>query len=276
MQKFICKTLLFFLPILPINLIYAQQAGQDLFKKACFACHTIGEGVRVGPDLANVLDRYNQEWLVKFIQSSQELIKSGDSTAIAIFERNNKLIMPDQPFNKSEIESIISYITLNSPNNNSPNSRTPNEIFDESSVTLVNISRGKDLFEGITKFKNGGASCITCHNVNMPAVFSGGSLAKDLTDVFSRMGVNGVDGIIRNPPFPAMISSFSENPLTDQEVKDILAFLNNVDKWNRTKEYTGNNNIVLIFGAIIGLNIMFALLLFKWNQVKKISVNSFR
>lgn len=276
MQKFNCKTLLPFLLILPINLNYAQQIGQDLFNKACFACHTIGEGVRVGPDLANILDRRNQEWLIKFIQSSQELIKSGDSTAIAIFESNNKLIMPDQPFKKSEIESIISYITLNSPNNNIPNLRTPNEIFNESAVTLINISRGKDLFEGITKFKNGGVSCITCHNVNMPAVFSGGSLAKDLTDVFSRLGVNGVDGIIRNPPFPAMISSFSENPLTDQEVKDILAFLNSVDKWNRTNEYSVNNNIVFIFGAIIGVNILFALLLFMWNRVKKISVNSFR
>ena len=56
-------------------------------------------------------------------------------------------------------------------------------------------------------------------------MFNGGLLAKDLTTAFSRLSAAGVDGILRNPPFPAMVNAFSSTPLTDHEVKDILAFL---------------------------------------------------
>ncbi|MBL1213889.1 MAG: c-type cytochrome [Ignavibacteriae bacterium] len=275
MKCFVQKTALLFL-LISFNLTSAQSTGQDIFSKTCFACHTIGEGKRVGPDLANVHQRRNEEWLIKFIQSSNSLIESGDSLAIAVFEENNKILMPDQPLTELEAKAVIDYISSNSPDPNNPNTKTPKQIFDPTSITQADIDRGKNLFEGTEKFENGGASCISCHAVEMPGVFNGGMLAKDITMVFSRMGAAGVDAIIRTPPFPAMINSFGENPLTDKEVKDLLAFLYDADQWNQTKKYSGNNDIVLIFAVILGLNFVFVLFLFKWNRVKKNSVNSFR
>ncbi|MCF8242111.1 MAG: cytochrome c [Melioribacteraceae bacterium] len=262
--------------IIVFSPLIAQGGGEKIFFEKCTACHTIGEGKRVGPDLANVHQRREQNWIVKFIQSSQSLIKSGDSLAAAVFEENNKVIMPDQPLNESEIKSVIEYISTNSPDPNNPNIRTPKQIFDPTAITQADIDRGKKLFEGTVKFENGGAPCIVCHNVQLPGMLTGGTLAKDLTVSFTRLSPAGVDGIIRNPPFPAMVNSFANKPLADQEVKDLLAFLYYSDDWNLYQNFSGNGNIIFLAVSIFGLNIVFLFFLWRWRKVKKHSVNFFR
>ena len=44
----------------------------------------------IGPALAGVNDKYSQEWLIKWIKNSAELIASGDPDAVAIWEEYNK------------------------------------------------------------------------------------------------------------------------------------------------------------------------------------------
>lgn len=273
MKRELSVLILFFL--IP-SIISSQPDGQKIFLEKCTACHTIGEGKRVGPDLANVHQRRDRGWLLKFIQSSQTLINSGDSLAAVVYEENNKVIMPDQPLNESEIKSVIDYIAINSPDPNNPNIKTPKQIFDPTSITQSDIDRGTKLFEGTAKFENGGVPCIVCHNVQLPGVFNGGTLAKDLSMAFTRLSPSGVDGIIRNPPFPAMANSFADKPLTDQEVKDLLAFLYHSDDWNLYQNYSGSGDIIFLAVSIFGLNIVFLLFLLKWRRVKKYSVNSFR
>ncbi|MDP2702657.1 MAG: c-type cytochrome [Candidatus Rokubacteria bacterium] len=41
--------------------------GQALFHEECVACHTIGQGDRVGPDLAGVTARRDRAWLEAWI-----------------------------------------------------------------------------------------------------------------------------------------------------------------------------------------------------------------
>lgn len=257
-------------------ILNAQNVGEKIFNEKCTACHTIGDGKRVGPDLANVQSRRKEDWLIKFIQSSQNLIKSGDKDAQAVFAENNNIQMPDQPLSENEVKEVLNYISLNSPDPANPNKKTPSQIFNVASLTQSDIDRGRKLFEGETKFQNGGAPCITCHNVQLPGVFTGGMLAKDLSVAFTRLGPAGIDGIIRNPPFPAMIYSFGNKPLTDQEVKDLLAFLYHSDNWNLTQNYTGGGEIYFLIISLFGINMIFLLLLVKYKRVKKNSVNSFR
>ncbi|MBS1750042.1 MAG: cytochrome c, partial [Bacteroidetes bacterium] len=57
--------------------VVAQQTGEAVFKETCVACHTIGQGKLVGPDLANIQNRHSEVWLINFIKSSQTVIKSG-------------------------------------------------------------------------------------------------------------------------------------------------------------------------------------------------------
>jgi len=42
---------------------WAQDAGEQVFNTTCFACHTIGGGRLIGPDLAGVHEKRSQEWL---------------------------------------------------------------------------------------------------------------------------------------------------------------------------------------------------------------------
>lgn len=257
------------------SVVQTQPSGEKLFSQVCNACHTIGEGKRVGPDLANVNSRRSESWLLKFIKSSQTLIKEGDSTAVAVFNENNKVEMPDQPLGDLEIKAILDYIALNSPDPNNPNVKTPKQIFDASSVTDLYVERGKELFEGTQKFANGAAPCIICHNVQLPGTFSGGIVAKDLSVAFTRLGAAGVDAIIRNPPYPAMINNFGDKPLTDEEVKYLLSYLYYADNWNLSKNYESNNEAYFVIIIIVLFNIVLSIMFFFWQRVKKISVNSF-
>ncbi len=77
---------LFTLVGLLIFILGNANEGQDLFKLTCAACHTVGKGKLVGPDLQNISEKRSQDWLVSFIKSSGTMIKSGDADAVAIFE----------------------------------------------------------------------------------------------------------------------------------------------------------------------------------------------
>ncbi|MCZ7603184.1 MAG: cytochrome c [Melioribacteraceae bacterium] len=274
MRKFI---LLFaVVSIVFLHNIIAQSPGEKLFFEKCTACHTVGEGKRIGPDLAGITERRDTEWLIKFIQSSQSLINSGDSLANAVYRENNKILMPDQPLNRSETEAVLSYISINSPDPNDPNKKSPKDIFNASLVSNVDVDKGKNLFEGKTQFANGGVPCLACHNVSLPNVTGGGLLAKDLTKAFSRLSAAGVDGIIRNPPFPAMTNSYSQKPLTDDEIKSLLAFLYDADKKGVNQSLAGAYDINLLILLIFGINLAFLLLLIYWRRVKKYSVHPSR
>lgn len=251
----------------------AQNNRELVFSRNCITCHTVGKGKLIGPDLANVQSRRTEDWIIKFVQSSQSVIKSGDSTAIAVFDQHNKVIMPDQNLDNNQIKSIIDYIAANSPDANNPNKKIPAQIFSAASITASDIERGKNIFEGTTKLTNNGPACISCHNIDNPNVFNGGILAKDLTAVFSRLSATGVDGILRNPPFPAMINGFGLTPLTDQEIKDLLAFLYYADGKGEAHLSPLQTQFDLMIGIILGLNIALVVFLLMWQRVKKYSVN---
>ncbi|MBW2212504.1 MAG: c-type cytochrome [Deltaproteobacteria bacterium] len=53
------------------------KTGEEIFQSGCNACHTIGGGRLVGPDLLGVSERRTEEWLVKFVQHSQAMVEAG-------------------------------------------------------------------------------------------------------------------------------------------------------------------------------------------------------
>jgi cytochrome c2 len=95
--------------LLSMTISYAQNGGQ-LFLTTCGACHSIGKGKLVGPDLKGVQDRHSEEWILKWVKGSQGLVKSGDKDAMKLFADNNQVIMPDQPLKDNEIKSVLAYI----------------------------------------------------------------------------------------------------------------------------------------------------------------------
>ncbi len=88
--------------------------GERLYKANCTACHTIGKGKLVGPDLAGINTKRPEKWLISFIKSSQTMIKSGDPVAVKLFNEYNKIPMPDQNLTDAQIKNILAYIKSHS------------------------------------------------------------------------------------------------------------------------------------------------------------------
>jgi mono/diheme cytochrome c family protein len=106
----------FFLAIFFIlsNSLHAQsvEEGEKLYKANCVSCHQMDKKV-IGPALRGVNDKYSQEWLLKWIKNSAELIASGDPDAIAIYEEYNKSPMTAFTYlSDEEVLSILEYIEV--------------------------------------------------------------------------------------------------------------------------------------------------------------------
>lgn len=98
--------LLFLFPIISIS----QTAEDEANYAQCKACHTIGGGKLVGPDLKGISDKRDEAWLIKFIQNSTELIQSGDAEAIKVFEENFKIPMPAHDLSDDQVRGILLFI----------------------------------------------------------------------------------------------------------------------------------------------------------------------
>lgn len=84
--------------------------GKTVFQSRCASCHNVNK-IMVGPALAGVYERHEMEWIVKFVQSSQGLVKSGDKEATALFAKYNNIPMPDHTDLSAEsIKSVVAYI----------------------------------------------------------------------------------------------------------------------------------------------------------------------
>ncbi|MEL6811666.1 MAG: c-type cytochrome [Bacteroidota bacterium] len=83
--------------------------GEAIFKANCASCHNLYKK-RTGPALYGVGDKYDRDWLYKWIRNSAELIASGDAQAVAIYEEYNKSPMTAFPgLEDAAIDDIIAY-----------------------------------------------------------------------------------------------------------------------------------------------------------------------
>ena len=95
--------------ILAENSFSQAPDGAQLFQ-ACKACHNIGTGRLIGPDLYGVTKRRDKEWLHRFIKNSQDVVKSGDEYAVKLFEAHNKIPMPPFAYSDEQIDAVLNYI----------------------------------------------------------------------------------------------------------------------------------------------------------------------
>ncbi len=260
---------------LSISSLSHANSGQDLFQQKCMPCHTIGQGIRVGPDLSKVLERKEKTWIMSFVKSSQSIVKSGDVYANDLFKKFNMMIMPDFPLTDAEISSIIEYIGSSS-NTSSKTTAIDNTISElDAKMKLSSkedIEAGQKLFTGDTQFLNGQTPCITCHNVNYKDVMGGGNFAKDLTSAYTRLKGAGLHSILSSPPFPAMKQAFNGQSLEEDETIKLLAFLYDADKQS-VYNYKSEIRIFLLLGGLAGAFSLIALANLFWFHRKRGSVN---
>jgi len=268
-----------------MNVAPAQASGETDFTTYCGACHSIGQGRLVGPDLAGVHDRRSQDWLERFVKSSQSLIKSGDAQAVAIAAEFNNMIMPDAIISEAQIKDVLSYIqgagsgavaagateAAGGETAAAPAVETVPEPV-AAPLSEADIKLGRELFEGSQRLENGGPACNACHHVLHDAVMGGGILAKELTKAFSRMGVPGLKAIIGSAPYPVMQAAYEDKALTEEEVAGLVTFLQYADaeEYNQLPRDYGMG---LFLTGIVGAAILFILFGIVWRGRKTGSVN---
>jgi len=267
-----------FVIVFLVNSLQAQD-GEQLFQQ-CKACHTIGQGKLLGPDLLDISQKRDAAWVKNFIESSQSMIKGGDPDAIALFEEFNKLMMIDYPLPDADIDAIVKYIDSFS----TPDAEDDVEASAVDSLAAVekenylahidtdkNKARGKALFEGSRNFKNGGASCISCHHVNVEEGAQGGLLAKDLTQSFSKIGgLAGIKGMIDFPAYPAMKDAYAKAPITEDESVQLQVFLMRADKESSMEPSSVTGYLKQ---GIIGMVVLLVIISLVWLRRKRRSVN---
>ncbi len=89
------------------------KTGKEIFKGNCGACHRLTDEKMIGPGLKGINEKYDQEWILKWIKNSGELIASGDSAAVAIYEEYNEMAMPSyDQYSDEELTSLLEYIDV--------------------------------------------------------------------------------------------------------------------------------------------------------------------
>ncbi len=88
--------------------------GQYLFATRCSACHTIGHGDKIGPDLAGVTKIRSREWLVRFISTPDQVLKENDPVAAALFNQYKQVNMPNLRLAPEDVATLISFLEAQS------------------------------------------------------------------------------------------------------------------------------------------------------------------
>lgn len=235
-----------------------QDVGQGggIFDQKCRACHTIGGGRLVGPDLEGVIDNRDTEWLRSFIQNPGGMIAQGDPIATQLLEEYN-IQMPSLGLTDEEIGSVLAFLGESSAEGDSPA-----EIPTSGSAQI-----GANIFTGQVRLQNGGSACLACHTVDGATAFGGGSLGPNLTHVLDRYGDTGLAASLQTLPFPTMQGIFAERPLTPEEQADLYAYFEQV---NGQAAPGFLSSPIWFWGAgVLGIVLLFGVMAIFWPRQRQ-------
>jgi protein SCO1 len=88
----------------------AFDLGEYTFASRCSACHTIGGGDQIGPDLKEVTTSRDRAWLARFIVEPDKVAAEGDPIALSLREKYTQVQMPNLRLTGQEAAAIIDYL----------------------------------------------------------------------------------------------------------------------------------------------------------------------
>jgi mono/diheme cytochrome c family protein len=94
----------------PIEHGKAAETGQEIFQSTCTACHTIGKGKLVGPDLAGVTSRREESWLKRQIKEPDRLLAENDPIAMQLLQEANNVPMVPLGLSDADVAAVIAYL----------------------------------------------------------------------------------------------------------------------------------------------------------------------
>jgi mono/diheme cytochrome c family protein len=191
------RTLLF-LPVssLMIGLLSPQAAlsaqankGEPIYQQKCVACHTIGAGRLVGPDLKGVNAKRDHDWLVRWIVEPDKMLAEGDALAKQISQEYNNIPMPNLGVTNAKAEDILAYIEAKSAGASEPAPESSDEASAASTQSDPSAASTQEKRESALSSEKGveiyQKICSACHTIG-----KGNLTGPDLKGVTSRRDPN--------------------------------------------------------------------------------------
>lgn len=198
--------------------LQTPDEGKSLYAQKCAACHTIGGGDLVGPDLQGVVGKRDRAWLTRWLIEPDKMLAEGDPLATTQLKQYKNVPMPNLALTPAQAAALIAYMETATPAAAAAAPVAP-------AVARPGDPRvGKNLFTGVSPFANGGPACLACHGAAGTGALGGGALGPDLTLAFTKYGDAGLGSVLASLPFPTMNPIYGTRLLTAQERADLKAF----------------------------------------------------
>ena len=89
--------------------------GEYLFHTRCAACHSLGQGDGVGPDLAGVTQQRERVWLERWLKEPEKMLAEGDPIALALRTRYKEVGMPNLHLSARDVAALLAYLETHRP-----------------------------------------------------------------------------------------------------------------------------------------------------------------
>lgn len=255
--------------------VHGQETAL-FFKQNCSSCHWIGGGRLIGPDLKDVGERQEREWLVRFIVDPRGMLDSKDPYAMKLQAEAKGAVMINAPgMTGGMAEALLDLIEAESKLETSQfaGAAVPTGPYSE-----ADAAHGAELFAGKTGLAAAGPSCVSCHTVNAVGSSLGGRLGPDLTDVFARLqGRAAISSWLSAPPTSTMRAIFKNKGLDANEIKSLVAYFESV---SGEHSYNYDGFIVWMFaifgclgGSVLGLVVFGGIWDRRFRSVRRVLIN---
>ena len=246
--------------------IAAQDAsGADLYEANCAGCHQVGgEGIPgTFPPLEGNPEATDTEYVAV-------VITDGKTGAIEVLGETYDSAMPAVGgLSDDDLDAIVGHVVELAGGESEPDAPTEPVGPPESG----DIDSGHDLFIGQDRFDDGGTACASCHTAGEVGNLGGSSLGPDLTGAYELLGGQaGLSAWLANPPAPTMTPIFSDRPLTDDEIADLVAFLADAPNQDRPS----NDVDWFLIAGIAGLLVLIGGMAIAWRGPRRTYVETLR
>ncbi len=222
--------------------------GSAIFASKCAACHTIGKGKSVGPDLKGITTTEDPTWLKSWISAPSTLIKAGDPKATRLVKQY-PLQMPDLGLSSPDVDAVMAYIAQQS---GSAKANVKGPLAPVAAMPPGDGAAGRELFVGGAHFKNGGPPCMSCHSISGIGALGGGTLGPDLTDAYRKYGGDaGLASFLSSVPTATMSAVWTKQPMTPQEIANLTAFVKEGAVTERPLDAIAKLTLMAALGLII-------------------------
>ena len=232
------------LPALPV-----QADGAAVYAEKCATCHQPGGVGLPGsfPPLAGNPAATDPAYV-------EDVIRNGLSGPLEVDGVNYDAVMVAVDLSDDERAAVVEYVVgLASAEPADDTSSDDSETAAPVEPVVGDAARGRMLFTGSTTFENGGGACVSCHEAGDVGHWGGSALGPDLDASFANLGGEaGLAAWLAAPASPTMQPIFTDEPLTEAEIADLVAFLETAPDLDRPSTYGD----ALLLGGLGGLALL--------------------